>query len=425
MMTYDEACRLLVRMKHHQNYNGLGRINALLGKLHHPERKLRVIHIAGTNGKGSTLTYLQAIFMKAGLRVGTFTSPSIVTCADQIQINGTAIAEEAFAGIVSGLLPHVEELEAEGFGSPVEFEMMTAIAFHYFGTAGNIDLALIETGLGGRLDPTNIVQPLLAIITNVGRDHMEFLGGTLPAIAAEKAGIIKQGAPVISGCAQPEVIRILRSKAEDADAAFYQLGEHFHIETSGKTFTFSTGKITFSGLQTGMRGRHQHQNGALAVMAAVHLRETGSVMITDKQLKNGLQAGKLPNRIEIVADNPTIIFDGGHNPEGMTALANTLATEFPEKRVAVIFCAMKNKDVPSMVRTIGQQADRLLLTHFSHELAMNPHEVYSLYPEAHVIVEEDWKTAFSKAKNEQSSDDVLVVTGSLYFLKEVRRELRI
>ncbi|MDG5786871.1 bifunctional folylpolyglutamate synthase/dihydrofolate synthase [Evansella sp. AB-P1] len=426
MKLYKEACDYVLSLKKNRNFNGLGRMEKIVEELKHPEKEFNTIHIAGTNGKGSTLTYIKAILMEAGLTVGTFTSPYVQKYNDQIQVNGQTISDEEFLSLVEDIKPIVRKLEKkQEYGVPVEFEIMTAIALHYF-SKRKVDIAILETGLGGRLDPTNIIRPLVSVITNVGYDHMEFLGETLSEIGQEKAGIIKKDIPVVSGCKQREVIHVVEEVAKQHGAVLYQLNDYFFIDQKKESFSVHTEKHTYGDLSTGMLGFHQMQNGALAIMALECLTEKHLFQITKEQIKKGLMKGKIPNRIEVVQKDPLIIFDGGHNSEGLHALVNTLSKEFSNKRFTFLFSATKNKNINEMIDIMRQIGNEIIICPFKHEQGMDPVEVYHSLPSTeNIVVQEDWKHAYTNKSQSLRDNEALVVTGSLYLLREIRNELRI
>lgn len=423
MITYDKACEIIHSAQKFGIVLGLERMEYILAKLDHPEKKIKTIHLAGTNGKGSTLTYIKSFLIEAGYQVGTFTSPQINRINDKIQVDGIDISNEDFAQLTEQLIPIIDELASSPLGSPTEFEIITAIAFQYFAERGKPDWVLLETGLGGRLDSTNVIQPILSIITNIGFDHMNILGNTVTDIAKEKAGIIKKGIPVISGCKQKEAVKVIKDKATQSLAPLFQLGEDFHCSHSRDTFSFTYGDIIYPNIKAGMLGLHQQENATLALMAVQLLVNCKEIEVNEEQVRVGLRNAKIANRIEVVQEKPTVIFDGGHNPEGIAALATTLSDTFPHKKITVIFCAMKDKDIPNMLHPLQDVAAKLILTTYSYERAMNPYEVEKSAHDLNCQVITDWKEAYYTALHTSSDDDVIVVTGSLYFLAHVRSNI--
>ncbi len=425
MMTYEEACEIVYSAKKFGICLGLERMEAMLKELGHPERKLKAIHLAGTNGKGSTLTYLKAIFGEAGYSVGTYTSPAIQKINDKIQLNGKEISDEDFAYLTEQLIPVIEKLKQTSLGAPTEFEILTAMAFQYFATIAKPDIVLVETGLGGRLDSTNVITPILSIITSIGHDHMDLLGDTISDVAREKAGIIKHQVPVISGCKQEEAIQVMKKRSQKEAAELYQLGEKFTCEQQGETFSFTYQKQCYSNLKTDMLGAHQQENAALAIMAVHCLIKKLDFNITENQIRLGLAKAKIANRIEIVKEHPTMIFDGGHNREGMEALSSTLASSFRDKRITVLFCAMKDKDIKAMLHPITVVASEVVLTSFPYDRAMDPQDAFKIFPHKKVRVIDKWEEAYGHIVKKLAKDDVFVITGSLYFLNHLRVNLRI
>lgn len=418
--SYKEACDIVFSAKKFGICLGLDRMELLLKELGHPERQVPAIHLAGTNGKGSTLTYLASMLSEAGYRVGTYTSPAILKINDKIKVNGIEISDEDFAQIVDELKPVIDNVTETNYGPPTEFELLTAIAFQYFATIAKPDILLIETGLGGRLDSTNVIHPLVSIITNIGHDHMDILGDTIDAVAIEKAGIIKEAAPIVSGCKQEEAIAVMKQRSTQLLTPVFQLGEDFICDSNGDEFSFQYGVWSLKNLQTGMLGRHQQENAALAIMA---LRCLQHFSVSEQAIRDGLQKAKIANRIEIIQTNPTIIYDGGHNPEGMAALANTLATKFSDKSIYILFCAMKDKDLKGMLEPIKKVAKEIILTSFPFDRVMNPREVLDAYPIENGKVSENWLEAYTTIQTQLRQEDVFVVTGSLYFLNYVRDHL--
>ncbi len=420
MITYEEACDIVFSAKKFGICLGLERMEAMLKELGHPERKLKSIHLAGTNGKGSTLTYLKAVFMEAGYSVGTYTSPAIQKINDKIRMNGEEISDENFAHLTEQLIPVIDKLKRTNLGAPTEFEILTAMAFQYFATIAKPDIVLVETGLGGRLDSTNVIKPLLSIITSIGHDHMDLLGNTISDVTREKAGIIKHRIPVISGCKQEEAKQVIKDRSQEEAAELFQLEEDFFCDRNGETFAFTFKQYYYENLEAGMLGAHQQENASLAIMALLYLNQTETFNINENEIYNGLIKAKIANRIEIVQQNPTIIFDGGHNKEGMEALSATLSSTFSDKRIVILFCAMKDKDLKAMLQPITEVASEIILTGFPYERAMDPHEVIKKVTLKNSKVIEDCREAFHVITTKLTNNDVFVVTGSLYFLNYVR-----
>ncbi|MDE5412428.1 bifunctional folylpolyglutamate synthase/dihydrofolate synthase [Alkalihalobacterium chitinilyticum] len=421
MLSYHKANELIEQTKENKIYFGLERMQVLLEKLGNPHEKTRSIHLAGTNGKGSTLTYLRSILNEAGYRVGTFTSPYLFQRNDQIQLDGKPISQEDFVQLVEQILPVIEELKRSDYGAPVEFEVMTALAFMYFAQVENIDFVIIETGLGGRLDPTNVLTPLVAIITNIGLDHIEFLGNDLLQIANEKAGIIKPSIPLVSGCTQQEVISLLQKTAAEQQSSLHQLGSQFEVHHSNETFTYTSEQHTYTDLQLAMLGTHQQTNAALAIQTIELLEAFHDVQVQQEALRSGLQQATIKNRIEVVQTEPMVIMDGGHNQEGIKALVDTLLNSFPDKKFIVLFSAMVDKEVKEMIQSLQQLTHKIIVTTFPHPRSIQRDEIYRVLDHHSLQFVEDYKIAFHQLRGDLQEDEVLVVTGSLNFLSFVRQ----
>jgi dihydrofolate synthase / folylpolyglutamate synthase len=421
MISYEQACDIIASASKFGICLGLERMELILAELDNPEQQIPAIHLAGTNGKGSTLTYLASILREAGYNVGTYTSPAIVKINDKVRFNGEEISDEDFAAIIEQLRPVIEKVSRTSFGAPTEFELLTAVAFQYFATIKQPDIVLIETGLGGRLDSTNVITPLVSIITTIGHDHMDLLGDTIGEIATEKAGIIKRSVPVVSGCKQREAIAVMNERSKQMSSQLYQLGTDFTCNHSGELFSFHWQNSKYANLSAGMIGKHQQENASLAIMAIHCLSD---FPITEEAIRSGIANAKIANRIEVVQQEPTIIFDGGHNQEGMEALAATLATTYPSQNIHILFCAMKDKNINKMLQPLKDIANEIILTSFPYERAMDPNEVYQTYPLANGKVIADCLEAYRFLSKKLTNDDVFVVTGSLYFLNHIRTMLK-
>lgn len=294
IQTYDEALQWIHNRLRFGMKPGLERMNWMLEQLDYPHQNIKAIHIAGTNGKGSTVTYLRYMLQEAGYDVGTFTSPYIETFNERISINGTPISDEEMLRLVQEVKAVVERVEETEFGAATEFEVITLMFFLYFGYHNRVDYVLVEAGLGGRYDSTNVVEPLLTIITNIGFDHMAILGNTVDKIAFEKAGIIKRGVPLVTGVEQKEAIEVIEGIARDHEASLDRLGSEFTIESysaleNGEAFTLQTPIHTYENLELGMFGYHQVKNASLAVRALELLGQKGELQLSQADLAEGLK----------------------------------------------------------------------------------------------------------------------------------------
>ncbi|RKD23880.1 hypothetical protein BEP19_05490 [Ammoniphilus oxalaticus] len=435
MRSFEQALNWMEELQKFGIKPGLERMNWMLDRLGNPQRRLKFIHLAGTNGKGSTLQYLNGVLKVAGYQVGVFTSPAIDTFTSRIQVNGESISDEVFVELVQQVKPLVEELEQSEWGSPTEFEVTTILALLYFATKSYPDFVLWETGLGGRLDSTNVVTPLVSVITNIGLDHTDILGSTKEAIAAEKAGIIKNGFPVITAETDPKALTVLQNVASAKKAPLYQLGEEFTFERTTTDFSELIEKFEFKGpfrnysdLQIGMIGKHQADNAALAVMVLEVLRQYFAVHFELEQLKQGLANARWPGRLEILHNNPHIILDGAHNIGGVEALRDALQERFAQNKIIVLFSALRDKDVKGMIERLAPLCDEVYITDIEHSRAADPVEIETLFrvtnPKLSVHTILDWREALDVwLRSQNDGQSVFLATGSLYLISKIRAAL--
>ncbi|WP_227936707.1 bifunctional folylpolyglutamate synthase/dihydrofolate synthase [Alkalihalobacillus deserti] len=404
---------------------GLERMEWMLQRLEHPEKKLKTIHIAGTNGKGSTVSFLKHVLIEAGYNVGTFTSPSLEWFEDRICINGTPIPENALISCAARIQPLVEELWESDIGSPTEFEVITTIALDYFAHIAKPDIVLIEVGLGGRLDSTNVITPMLSVITSIGFDHMHILGTSLAEIATEKAGIIKPNIPIISGVSQNEAQAAITHIAKQKEAPLYQLRQAFK-ET---LVTKSEEKQVFTYEQIGheafdvtiqMPGPHQRENAAVAICTLEVLKNVNTFKVETEHIEKGLHATTWPGRFERIQKEPLVILDGAHNKEGMEALARTLQQHYPMKRYRFLVAATKEKDMNILLQPFIKQDATFTFTSFDFERAAIAVDLWTQALVVRKRYNEDWEQALNEELQAIKKDEVLIICGSLYFISKVR-----
>ncbi|THF83789.1 bifunctional folylpolyglutamate synthase/dihydrofolate synthase [Cohnella fermenti] len=415
---------------------GLERMELLMEKLNNPQRRLKFIHVAGTNGKGSVCSYLESVLRHNGYDVGMFTSPYITSYANRFMYNGEDIADETLLALANRLKPLAEEVAGTEWGPPTMFEITTAIAILYYATVAFPDYVVWETGLGGRLDVTNIVVPLISVITNVGHDHMDILGSTLEEIAAEKAGIIKSGVPVVSAASQPEVVEVIRKTAAAKKATLYLLGEQFSYERlfaseQGQSFSFEGTFRQYDSLDISLVGSHQVTNAATAVMTLDVLRQFYATMVDEETLSEALANTRWPGRLEMAGTNPRILLDGAHNPEGMAALADALEDVYSFDTLNVMVAMMPNKNHDQSLKHILPMANSLIVTEPDFHRKMKAEDLAELAEKLrselggprNIVVEPDWKKALDLLGEmaEQGGERTLsVVTGTLYLIADVR-----
>lgn len=400
---------------------GLNRIEQLLNRLDNPQEKLKAIHIAGTNGKGSTINFLKNALIANGYQVGVFTSPSMSGVIGHLFINDQPIDKDLFISIFNDIFPDIQKLDKNGHYT-TEFEIMTAIAFVYFSTY--VDIALIETGMGGREDATNCVHPLISIITNVSWDHTAFLGNTIEKITYHKAGIIKANIPVIIGKMQSSVLHIISQEAQLKKAPIYKLEYGFtysEIEATqkGQRFIWHNKETSYP-VTLLMNGRHQVENSSLAIKALAILKDKGFLIEWNKTLK-ALGRTQIPGRFETVHRKPTIILDGAHNPAGIESFLQTLLLHYNQVEKHLIFGVFKDKELDHMIQQCIPHFQSVTLTSFNHQRAAGIDELskYNTLPNVNITV--DWEEHLLNVFHNTDHKDIsYFITGSLNFISQVR-----
>ncbi|NOU64674.1 bifunctional folylpolyglutamate synthase/dihydrofolate synthase [Paenibacillus sp. LMG 31461] len=412
---------------------GLQRMHLLMEKLGNPERRMKFIHVAGTNGKGSTCAYLASVLQACGYDVGTFTSPYLVRYTNRIQVNGADIEDDVLLRLVNEMKPIVDEIAATEVGPPTMFEISTALAILYFGKVAYPDYVVWETGLGGRLDSTNIVNPIVTVITNVGHDHMDILGDTLELVAAEKAGIIKAGVPVITAVEPAAIWSVIDQTAKAKKATLYSLGDQFNLtevnsELDHQSFQFNGPFRPIPNLSITLNGEHQLKNAAVAVMTLEVLRQYYATIVEDVDLQKGLVGTKWPGRLEMVSQEPRILIDGAHNPEGAATLAAALQNVYSYKKLHMMIGMLATKNHTGYLRHILPLVDTLIITeanfHKKGDASLLADIASGLLQEMNlevdIVVERDWKQALTLLTNRTEQDDLAVVSGTLYLISDVR-----
>ena len=406
----------------------LENIIILAKSLGHPEQKYPSAHIAGTNGKGSTAAFLESILRHAGYRTGLYTSPHLERINERIRVNGEEIPDAAFADIFSRIHSVIEGLLADGTlrAHPTFFECVTAIAFVYFAEAG-VRFAVFETGLGGRLDSTNIVIPQVSIITRIDFDHENFLGHSLREIASEKAGIIKPGVPVIIAEQRDEALRVLLAKAHELGAAIFESNATFTIESSqivdGRVRTLIREIASGNKYQLfpQLAGRFQLQN-ALNAAAAVRVLQSQGFKIADNAIEQGIATAVWPGRIERVHSNPDIYLDGAHNPSAARELAIFLEENLRGRKRIVIFGALRDKAVDEIAGILFPHAREVIFTQPNTSRSISASQLAEIvgYHAAHYKIIPEAEKALESAMAEAAPNDVICVTGSLYLVGQLR-----
>ena len=400
---------------------GLTRIEALLKLLGNPEKELSMLHVAGTNGKGSTVAFTRGILEQLDLTVATFTSPFIATFGERMAINGHPIPDDKLIMYVEQLKPFVEEMDKdENLAGITEFEIITALAFRYFADE-YVDVALIEVGLGGLLDSTNVIQPVATAITTIGMDHMDILGDTLEKIAAQKAGIIKPNTPLVTGKIADEALAVIAQTAQKNQAQHYQYGIDYQVEIlENERFNYKDDEIHLLNLEKALLGLHQIDNAALAVKLTMVYAQKVGLSLSEEAIRKGLKRTFWPARMEEISRAPLTLLDGAHNVHAMQRLLENLKNEFSGRKITILFSALVTKDIPEMIKML-QTVDNseLILTTFDYPKALKL-EDFTYLEKENVALAEDWKSTYAALKANLQKDDVLLMTGSLYFMSQIR-----
>ncbi|ETA82557.1 bifunctional folylpolyglutamate synthase/dihydrofolate synthase [Youngiibacter fragilis] len=400
---------------------GLERIEGLLERMDNPHRKLKYVHVAGTNGKGSTVAFISSILMSAGYRVGTYTSPSIERFNERIRVNGEDIENEALARITSDISDHIESMESEGLENPTEFEITTALAFQYFVDKA-CDMVVLEVGLGGRLDSTNVIEsPEVCVITTIDYDHMEILGNTLSQIASEKAGIIKPGSDVVLYPQDEEAEEVILSKAESLGARVRKADFDFIHVISSDIFSQSFNYKDLSGLTIRLAGLHQTRNASVAIEAAMLLKEKGWA-IDEDAIRRGLESARWPGRFELLSEEPIFIADGAHNSQGVKILRENLEQLFPDRKITFIMGVLADKDYSEMISEIAPIAQRFITVDVDNKRALPSEELADIIEEMDIeaIAAHDVHAGIRLAMLLAGSDGIICSFGSLYYVGKVR-----
>ena len=412
-MNYTETLNFIHSFKGNGRRPQLERMRWLLKQAGDPQSHYPTVHIVGTNGKGSTTSYLQNILTKSGYQVGTFTSPYITRFNERISINGTEIPDKDLVSLVAKAQVILNDLEEHtNFDRPTEFELVTLLMFLYFDLK-QVDMAIIEAGIGGRLDSTNVLSPELAICTSIGFDHTETLGNSLLDIANHKAGVMRENTPILLGRVSAEVEHFFNQKSYDLQAPLAIIDREIQLlPKDNQTIQISYDHWESPNLKLPMLGQHQENNAGLAVTAAHLLAQTFS-KITDKSIQEGIEETHWPGRSEWIGNN--IYLDGAHNPQGIASLKQVLKDNFANRRVHILFAGLRRKPLADLLEELKDYDITVTSFDFFEALPLDD------YPKDFKRAA-DYRDWLAQAKS-ANSDDLFVVTGSLYFISEVRNYL--
>jgi dihydrofolate synthase/folylpolyglutamate synthase len=406
----------------------LAHMRALTEALGHPERRFPAVIVAGTNGKGSTAATLASILREAGYRTGLYTSPHLIRVNERIAIDGHTISDPEFAEIHSRIETVSEELTRAGKldQHPSFFETLTAMAFEYFASAG-VEIAVLEVGIGGRLDATNVAEPLLSVITDISLDHTEWLGNTLTEIAGEKAGILRSKGVLVTLPQIPEVNDALGERVRELDARMVNASAYvppvtpaaaaFAVESEGEPHNRYRLEVLSELIEidSSLAGRHQLRNVALAIASAVELKQAFGYEISPQNIANGVAQTRWPGRFQIIPGSPEIVLDVAHNPAGAWALRSTLSARYDREPLTIIFGAMRDKAIAEIAEILFPLADEVIATRAHSPRAASPEEIQHLA--AHVGVGITATDEFSDAlETARKRGRTTVITGSVYLV---------
>lgn len=438
--TFEDAVKVLSAYIPHspggaQGPQGMERVVRLLAALGNPHRHYPVIHVGGTAGKGSTATMISSLLQQRYPTVGLHTSPNLVRVNERMKVNGQDIDDATFMALTNEMLPALVSLSGAGLGIPTYFEILTVMTFLYF-SHRQVDVAVVEVGMGGTLDGTNVVMPAVAVLTNVGLDHTEILGDTVEEIATDKVGIIKPNIRVVSGVTQSSVVKIVDEACRKNHAALALLGRDFTVTvrrvTSEETVFDYAGHQNFPQIQLSLLGAYQATNAALALRAVEEFQSVlKAEMIPETTIRQVLTTMAMPGRLEIIDHDPLVILDGAHNPDKMAALAGSLKILFPKRRIITVVAIKRGKETGTMIQQIGQISSDVIATSFDvtteagETLSYTPEELAAViqpyYPLHHVSLCDDPPAALEAARTMARSSDIILVTGSLYLVGEIKK----
>lgn len=429
METYEEVLNYIHSRPRKHRSDSLETMHQILDALDNPQNAYKEIHVTGTNGKGSVTQILSQLITNSGFKVGTFVSPFIRSFNERIQIDGQPISDEDLIYWTNAIHNKVLAIQAQQPDFELaEFELVTAIMFSYF-RAEKIELAVIEVGIGGTHDKTNVFTPLLSVITTVGMDHMALIGPTLADIATEKAGIIKAGRPVIVGRVTDSVFHILEKRAEETHSELFLFGRDFrvdHIQLAPEytqIFNFSDANMQLTNIHLNSLARYEIDNAAVALMAYDQFCQIMNLTIFTNEVKDVLSETLLLGRAEILDTEPLILLDGAHNPQAMKRLFESVALDFPQTTIHIVAAFMQDKAIDQLMPILQAQNNAsLYLTTLEMDRAADQAQIQPLMgPRDRYF--EPWQRAFLEAYHNASYDDLIVITGSIYLVAQARQYL--
>jgi len=405
---------------------GLERVEVLLDYLNNPQDEFAVIHIGGSNGKGSTSAMVSSILTEAGYRVGTYNSPEIISFYERMRINGEYMEPEALERITEEVKSYLNKIEADGLGHPTFFEVVTAIAFKYFAEK-QVDIVVLEVGLGGRLDATNAAKSLVSAITNISQEHTEYLGDTMAEIAFEKGGIIEKNGSLVTAVEDKEALNKLEEICAERNADLINVNSALKVERRDKGLKKQCFKVKgekdYGELRIPLLGQYQRQNLSMALGIIEALPEQFKVSLS--AIKRGLEKVEWPGRLELLGEEPLVILDGAHNPGGAQELEKVIAEDLEYQELTLVLSILGDKDVEKMVEILTPLADKVILTKNTNERVADPYKVAELLNKEEQTVEviPNISDAVQKAIQDAEVGDLVSISGSLYTVAEARKFL--
>ncbi|SCI20227.1 MULTISPECIES: bifunctional folylpolyglutamate synthase/dihydrofolate synthase [unclassified Romboutsia] len=425
-MNYQESLKYIADTHKFGIRLGLDCTGKLLELLGNPQENLKVVHVAGTNGKGSVCSFVANILKEEGYKVGLYTSPYLETFTERIRVNGENIPEDDVARIITLIKDKIDIMVSEGYSAPTEFEIVTAMAFYYYNEQ-EIDYVVLEVGLGGRYDSTNVIKnPLVSVLVSISLDHIGVLGDTIGKIAYEKAGIIKENGTAIVYKQVKEAEDVIKEVCKDKNANYIEVNfDNIYIKKSdiySQVYDCDIMLEKFDDIEIKLIGDHQINNSIVALNVIKYLRDNKDVKVSNESIRKGLLTTKWPGRIEKIKENPMFIIDGAHNEDGAKSLSKALDKNFPNKKLTMLIGMLADKDIDSVLKILMPKFDKVVTTTPDNDRAINSEELknkISKYVD-NVISIENIDDAVNYTLNNSKEDDVIISAGSLYMIGAVR-----
>ena len=425
-MNYQEALEFIEKSHKFGMKLGLENTFKLLELLGNPQDKLKFIHVAGTNGKGSVCSFISSILKEEGYKVGLYTSPYLETFTERIRLNGNNIPEKDVARIITIMKEKIDKMVSEGYSYPTEFEIETVMAFYYY-YEQEVDYVVLEVGLGGRYDATNVIKPLVSVITSISLDHTGILGDTLGKIVYEKAGIIKEDSITVVYKQSKEAEEVIKSVCKEKNTRYIEADfENLVIKKSdinSQIFDCIIIDEKFENMEISLIGDHQINNAVLALTVIKVLKDEKNIKISDNSIKKGLTNTKWAGRIEKIGDNPIFIIDGAHNEDGAKSLARALENHFNGKKMTLLIGMLKDKDIDSVLQILINKFEKVITTTPDSDRAINSEELKEMIEKYidNVISIPKIEDAVKYILENAEKDEIIISAGSLYMIGHVRQ----